>query len=93
MVSETVKVVNPLGMHARPAAALVATASQFASEIKISRNGDVINGKSVMGVMMLAAECGSALTVSVSGPDENAALSAIRELFARGFDEMEADKP
>jgi len=89
MVTETVTVINDLGMHARPAAMLVRTASEFQSEITVAKNDDVINGKSVMGVMMLAAECGSTLTITAEGSDEKAAIAALKDLFARGFDEME----
>ena len=87
MTSEVVTITNRLGMHARPSALFVQTASRFASEVTVSKDGTDVNGKSVMGMMMLAAECGSALTLSVNGADVTAALSALKELFKRNFDE------
>jgi phosphocarrier protein len=80
-------IVNPLGLHARPAAQFVKLASTFASEIEVSKDGLSINGKSIMGVMMLAAECGSSITIKADGPDEEAAMNALLELVARGFGE------
>jgi phosphocarrier protein HPr len=80
-------VINPLGLHARPAAQLVKLASTFASEIELMKDGLGVNGKSIMGVMMLAAECGSALTVRAVGPDEANAVAALTELIASGFGE------
>jgi len=80
-------VVNPLGLHARPAAQLVKLASTFASEIQLMKDGLEVNGKSIMGVMMLAAECGSAITVQAVGPDEADAVAALSELIASGFGE------
>lgn len=86
MVRE-VPIVNPLGLHARPAAQFVKLASTFASEIEVSKDGLSINGKSIMGVMMLAAECGSRIVIKAEGPDEADALTALAELVARGFGE------
>ncbi len=82
-----VKIKNKLGLHARPAAQLVKTAAKFKSDIFISRDSQMVNGKSIMGVMMLAAEKGAELTISANGPDEQAALEALKELFERKFDE------
>lgn len=87
MVESKVRIQNKLGMHARPAALFVKTASRFKSDVYITRNDQVVNGKSIMGVMMLAAECGSELTLAVSGEDEHQALAALAELFQRKFDE------
>ncbi|MGH7561949.1 MAG: HPr family phosphocarrier protein [Gemmatimonadales bacterium] len=80
-------IVNPLGLHARPAAQLVKLASTFTSEIELVKDGMPVNGKSIMGVMMLAAECGSSLTVRATGPDETAAAEALAELINSGFGE------
>jgi phosphocarrier protein HPr len=80
-------VINPLGLHARPAAQLVKLASTFASEIELMKDGLEVNGKSIMGVMMLAAECGSTITVRAVGPDEANAVAALTELIASGFGE------
>lgn len=87
-ISRDVEIVNPLGMHARPAAQLVKLASQYASEITIARDGMPINAKSIMGVMMLAAEQGCTVNISAVGPDAEAAVDALAGLVARGFGEM-----
>lgn len=88
MVNATAKIVNKLGLHARPAAQLVTVASRYQSEVYITKNDLKVNGKSIMGVMMLAAELGSELLFEVSGPDEQEALAAILDCVARGFGEM-----
>lgn len=82
-----VQISNKLGLHARPAAMLVKTAAKFKSDIFISRDSQVVNGKSIMGVMMLAAENGAELTISANGADEEHALEALAELFANKFNE------
>lgn len=82
-----VRVVNRLGLHARPSAKLTATASKFKSEIWISRSARRVNAKSIMGVMMLAAAKGSTLIVEAQGPDEQEALEAVRQLIDSGFGE------
>jgi phosphocarrier protein len=87
-VTRDVQIVNPLGMHARPAAQLVKLASTFKSEITIGREGTAVNAKSIMGVMMLAAEQGSTVQISAEGPDAEAAVDAIAGLISRGFGEM-----
>lgn len=87
MTERTVQVVNPLGLHARPAAQLVRLASGYQSQVELERDGMVVNGKSIMGVMMLAAECGSSLVIRANGGDESAAVDAIVALVGRGFDE------
>ena len=87
MTERTVQVLNPLGLHARPAAPLVRLASGYQSQVELERDGMVVNGKSIMGVMMLAAECGSSLVIRANGCDESAAVDAIAALVCRGFDE------
>lgn len=87
MIERGAEIVNSLGLHARPAAQLVRLASSFASEIEIAKDGMAVNGKSIMGVMMLAAECGSAITIRASGGDAEAAIVALAELIANGFGE------
>ena len=82
-----VKIKNKLGLHARPAAQLVKTAAKFKSDIFISRDSQIVNGKSIMGVMMLAAENGAELTIQANGEDEDEALKALAELFKKKFDE------
>ncbi|MCX5783285.1 MAG: HPr family phosphocarrier protein [Elusimicrobia bacterium] len=87
MVEANVVVKNKLGIHARPAAMFVQTASGFESEISVAKDGVIVNGKSVMGMMMLAAERGSLVKISANGQDEAQALSALKKLFERKFDE------
>jgi phosphocarrier protein len=88
VTERTVKIVNPLGLHARPAAQLVRLASSFAAHVEVERDGLAVNAKSIMGVMMLAAECGASLLIRADGADEAAAVEALATLVARGFDEL-----
>lgn len=87
MIERSVTVVNSLGLHARPAAQLVRVASGFASHIELARDKVTVNAKSIMGVMMLAAEGGSEVLVRADGPDEAAAVHAVAELIGQGFGE------
>ena len=87
-VERQATIVNPLGLHARPAAQLVRLASAFASDIVVVKDGLEVNGKSIMGVMMLAAECGSSITIRASGADAEQAVQALMDLVAGGFGEM-----
>ena len=87
MISSTVTISNKLGLHARASAKLTKLAATFASEIHLSRNGRRVNGKSIMGVMMLAAGFGSEVLLEVDGPDEDQAMQALRELFEGRFGE------
>ena len=87
MVEKEVEVVNKLGLHARPAMMLVKTASQFQIEIKIIKDNVNVNAKSIMGVLVLAAEKGSKLKIVAEGPDEEEAVEALAKLFAEGFGE------
>ena len=82
MAERSVKIVNKNGLHARPAAEIVKTASKFTSDIIIVRDELEVNGKSIMGVMMLAAECGAEVTLRATGPDESAAVDAIATLIS-----------
>ena len=86
----TVEVVNRAGMHARPAAELVKLAGTFRADIRLEKDGLEVNGKSIMGVLMLAAERGSFLRIVAEGADAEDAVTAISELVGRGFDELEA---
>ncbi|HXG44279.1 MAG TPA: HPr family phosphocarrier protein [Gemmatimonadales bacterium] len=88
MTERQAKIVNSLGLHARPAAQLVKLASGFQAEIEIEKDGMAVNGKSIMGVMMLAAECGSTITLRATGPDEEQAVEALSRLVAEGFGEQ-----
>jgi phosphocarrier protein len=87
MTERTVQIVNKNGLHARPAAELVKTAGKFSSDVTIVRDDLEVNGKSIMGVMMLAAECGSRITLRAIGPDESAVLDALEQLVASKFGE------
>ena len=80
-------IVNQEGLHARPAARIVRLASSFASDIELSKDGLDVNAKSIMGVMMLAAECGSSITIKASGADAERAVQALTDLVAGGFGE------
>jgi phosphocarrier protein len=87
MISRNFIISNKLGLHARPSAQLTQTASRFAADIHISRNGRRVNAKSIMGVMMLAAGQGATVTVEAEGEDTAQALEAIGQLIGDGFGE------
>jgi phosphocarrier protein HPr len=87
MAERLVTIANKNGLHARPAAEIVKTATKFASDIVIVRDDLEVNGKSIMGVLMLAAECGSTIMLRASGPDEAAAVDAIATLITNKFGE------
>jgi len=87
LVQREVEIVNRAGMHARPAAEFVKTAARFASDIRVEKDGLEVNGKSIMGVLMLAAERGSRLRLSAQGNDAEAAVDALAALVGRGFEE------
>ena len=88
MIEVTVTIQNRAGLHTRPAAALVKTAARFTAEFMICKDGMEINGKSIIGVMTLAAEQGSTLLLRFEGEDEEQARTAVVDLFQRGFDEQ-----
>jgi phosphocarrier protein len=87
MQCRTVTVINPLGMHARAAARFVHAASGFAARIYVSRDWRTMDGKSIMGLLLLAARQGSTITITADGPDEAEALEALCRLVDHGFDE------
>jgi phosphocarrier protein len=87
MIEAEFTIKNRLGLHARPAAMFVQTAAKFRSEIKVSKGDVEVNGKSVMGLMMLAAECGSRVRVVAEGADEKKAVDELGRLFEKKFDE------
>jgi len=87
MIRTTLTIANRLGLHARASAKLTKLASGFASEVHLSRNGRRVNAKSIMGVMMLAAACGSEVELEVEGDDAAAAAAAIQALVADRFGE------
>jgi phosphocarrier protein len=82
-----VTIVNPLGLHARAAAKFVHVASAFASSIRVARGTRDIDGKSIMGLLLLSAACGTSITIAADGADELEAISALCALVERGFDE------
>jgi phosphocarrier protein len=86
-VSKDFMVCNKLGIHARPAAMFVKTANRFACDIFVEKDGEKVNGKSIMGLMMLAAGPGSTVTVHAQGQDASQALDEIETLIKRKFDE------
>ena len=87
MLQRTIKVTNKLGLHARPSALVVKAATKYRSDFFIEKDGIQVNGKSIIGVMMLAAECGSTLHLIADGVDEEYLLEEIEVLFNIGFDE------
>ncbi len=89
MASIEVEIVNKLGLHARASAKLTQTASAYACEVWLERNGRRVNAKSIMGVMLLAAGKGARLTIEANGEGEAKALAALRKLVADRFDEGE----
>jgi phosphocarrier protein HPr len=87
VIEREATIVNQEGLHARPAARIVKLASTFTADIELAKDGLDVNGKSIMGVMMLAAECGSSITIRAKGPDAEQAVQALAELVASGFGE------
>lgn len=88
MITREVTVTNRAGLHTRPASMIVRTAAKFASEFYIQKDGYDVNGKSIIGVMTLAAEQGAQLTLVLDGADEEAAADALTTLFSDGFGEV-----
>ena len=87
MIERRVTVINPLGLHARAAARFVKLAAQFTSKIVVTRGSRAVDGKSILGLLLLAAARGSDLGVSADGADESAALAALCSLIERGFED------
>ena len=87
MLSKNMKIINRLGLHARAAAQLVKLANQFTSEIMIEKDGESVNAKSIMGILMLAAVCGTEISVQIEGPDAEKAMTAIEQMVDDGFGE------
>jgi phosphocarrier protein HPr len=87
MPSRDLTIVNKLGLHARPAAMFVRIASAHACEVWVEKDDEQVNGKSIMGLMMLAAGCGSTIKVTTEGSDEDEAMEKIVALIAGGFSE------
>ncbi len=89
MISEPVEIINKLGLHARAASKFVKLAQTFASSVELKKGERRANGKSVMGIMLLAASKGTTLQLSIEGEDESEAYQALTALIARRFDEAE----
>lgn len=89
MLTQTLTITNKLGLHARAAARFVTLAQTFAAEIKVRNNSREVNGKSIMGVMMLAAAKGAVIELCIAGEDEAAAMQQLSSLIANRFDEDE----
>lgn len=87
MLEKEFTIVNKLGLHARASALLVKNATRFHSDIKIEREGIEVNGKSIMGIMMLAAAKGTVIRLKIEGEDEQEAMSVLGELITNGFGE------
>jgi len=87
MLKKDFLIINKLGLHARASALFVKTASRFAAEVRLAKEGIEVNGKSIMGIMMLAASKGTTVSLSVEGTDEAEALQAIGDLITTGFGE------
>lgn len=89
MIKTKIKIINKLGLHARASAKFVSTASRYQSSIDVTKDDKTINGKSIMGVMMLAANKGSELDLTINGPDEESLAKAITDLINNRFGEEE----
>jgi phosphocarrier protein HPr len=87
MLKKDFLIINKLGLHARASALFVKTASRFSAEVKLAKEGVEVNGKSIMGIMMLAASKGTTVSLSLEGVDEAEALQAIGDLITNGFGE------
>jgi phosphocarrier protein HPr len=87
MTSRSVTVVNQLGMHARAAAKFVHLATRYRAHVRVARDGREMDGKSIMGILLLAAACGSTIVISADGDDEQAAVAALSDLVQTGFGE------
>jgi phosphotransferase system HPr (HPr) family protein len=86
-LSEKMTIINSMGLHARPAAKLVQTVLQYASDVQVNVNSQKVNAKSILGLLTLAAAQGTHMTVTAQGPDAEKAMNAVRELVASGFGE------
>ena len=89
MIERELAIRNRLGLHARAAAKFVQTASRFKSSVKVRKNGEEVDGKSILGILLLAASQGTRIVISVSGEDEVDAFAAVEDLVTRSFDEGE----
>jgi len=88
VIEREAKIVNPLGMHVRPGAEFVKVANRFKSAVEVRKDDVSVNGKSILGMMTLAAECGSSIMIKTEGDDAEEAMNALLALVADGFHEM-----
>ena len=88
VIERDARIVNPLGMHVRPGAEFVKIANRFKSAVEVRKDDAVVNGKSILGMMTLAAECGSSIRIKTDGDDAEEAMQALLDLVAAGFHEM-----
>src|SRR5467141_896933 len=88
LIERDALIVNPLGMHVRPGAEFVKTSNKFKTAIEVHKDGAVVNGKSILGMMTLAAECGSSIRIRADGEEAGQAMEVLRALVAAGFHEM-----
>ncbi len=89
MISRDLEIKNKLGLHARAAAKLVHCAARFKSDVKVRKDDEEVDGKSILGILLLAAGRGAVITVTADGEDEQAAVEAIEKLIGAKFDEVE----
>jgi phosphocarrier protein len=89
LIAREIEIKNKLGLHARAAAKLVHTAARFKSDIKVKKGDEEVDGKSILGILLLAAGRGAVVTVRADGEDERAALEAVEQLIDQKFDEVE----
>jgi len=89
LTERTIEIKNKLGLHARAAAKFVHTAARFKSDLKVRKGDEEVDGKSILGILLLAAGRGSTIVVKADGPDEREALEAIEKLIEAKFDEVE----
>jgi phosphocarrier protein HPr len=89
LITRDIEIKNKLGLHARAAAKLVHTAARFKSDIKVKKGDEEVDGKSILGILLLAAGRGAVVTVRADGEDERAALEAVQQLIDQKFDEVE----
>ncbi len=89
LIEKEIKIINKLGLHARAAAQFVKTANQFSSDVKVLKNRMEVNGKSIMGVLTLAASMGTTIKIICQGPDSKEALEALCQLIENKFSEKE----
>ena len=85
MITRNMEILNPLGLHARPAALFVKTASQFESDVTVEKDGNTVSGKSIMGLMTLEAGLGAVLRITAQGPDAEEALTELQTLVDKKF--------